>query len=197
MRWGDDTDRAVLEAIARRLRGATPVAGPLLASLSLASGIVLELAGAPLEAGLILLYPALLGGFLEFYLLLHLVRARSLVTGTLPGGFRLVIRAAWSVPFYYTILGLPLVAWQVKSNAEHVLERGVEETGCGRYYNHLLFIVTLGFALALFQRCVSSLVAERLDRLLSEPPEGLGPEGYEGEEYPGRPDTPVDNPPPG
>lgn len=197
MQGGGDIEREVARIIARRLRGAMPAAGPLLASLSLASGIALELAGAPLEAGLVLLYPALLGGFLEFYLLLHLARARRLVSGSLPGGFRLVVRAAWSVPFYYTILGLPLVAWQVKANAEHVLERGIEETVCGRYYNHLFFIVTLGFALAVFQRCIATLVAERLEGLLSESPEGLGAEGYEGEEYPGRPDTPVDNPSPG
>lgn len=173
----------VLEKIAVRLRGPISTLGPLFASISLLLALILDLAGASPLLGLALLYPALLGGFLEFYFLLHLIRARSILAGPIAGGFRLIIRAAWSVPFYYTILGIPLVAWQVKTNTEHILGVGINEIKCKYYYNILLFILTFGFLLLLFQRCVALAIAQELDRVLSKPPEGFSSKGYEREEY--------------
>ena len=187
----NNVNKILIEKIASRLGGPISYTGPLLVSTAIVLSLLADLLGASPVLGLVFLYPALLGGFLEFYFLLHLVKARSIVTGQVFRGFGVVVRAAWSVPFYYTVLGVPLVAWQVKVNLEHILGTGIDDTKCKGYYNHLLFVLSFGFLLAPFQRCVGLAVADELNRVLSEPPEGFSAEGDEGEEYSGRPDTPV------
>jgi len=180
--------------VAERLSSRLPLAGPILLSASLGIALALTLAGAEAVLGVAALYPALLGGFFEFYFLLALVRARTLLTGETWGDLRMVFSAAWPVPLFFTLVGAVVVGYAVRRHLEYIAEAPLGETPCARYYKPLVFVVTLGAYLAAFQACAGAFAAARLREVyagVEVAPEGLGSEGDEGEEGPGGPDVPV------
>ncbi len=185
-------DAELLSALVGKLSGRLPLVGPIFLTLSIALSILFSVL--PVNQGLagaLTLYLAMAGGFVEFYFLLALTRARSIAAGEKWGDARMIIRSAWLIPVYFTILGTLLLAKHVREDLEYIVGKPVESTPCSRFYSGLLVLATLGAYAAVFQACVARVVAERLNVLLHEAPEGLSSEADDREEDSGRPDAPV------
>ena len=124
---------------------------------------------------------AFIGGALELYTL-YMVRSMTdlIVRGRRRDYTNLAVSALY-LGLYYAIVGILLIARELRSSLEYSTGRMLEETRCSRLYNTLLFLITLGIYLAPFQACVYSSITSTL----KHSPESLGPEGYEGEKDPG------------
>lgn len=121
---------------------------------------------------------AFIGGALELYVI-YMIRSMTdvIVRGSRRDFLNMAVAALY-LGLYYALVGVLLIARELRSSLEYSTGRMLEETRCGRLYNTLLFLVTLGMYLAPFQACVYSSVSSAFEHASV----GLGLEGDEGEE---------------
>jgi len=189
------------ENVTRYAESSLSYLGPVILFAGLVLGFTSSLWGSPKLVGVsisVALTLIFIGGFLHFYSLLVAYYISYRLRGLDPPA-RVIFYASFITGLYFVIVGILLSARLYRRTLELAVQNTIYDTPCGRLYNPLLHVLTLGLALALFQRCVflslaRILVSEAVD---GEPPEEFGSHGYEGEESGGGLNTPVHDGPPG
>jgi len=121
-----------------------------------------------------------IGGVIEIYLLAYI---RSLKDYVIKGHTNIYLNFLQSglyVGLYYIIIGILLIARELKSQLEYITGKVIQESKCNRVYSNLLFVLTLGLYLSPFQSCIFTELSNI--PISNEDSEGLGLDSYKGEE---------------
>ena len=139
---------------------------PLILWLSiplLITALIVDVPSISRVLSLLALGAVLLGGLYEYYYMVLVLSVSSLASrGSI--GFKVFLEASLVVATYIGLIGI-LLAFKLGSRSlEYIAEKYIHETECGHYYRPFIGLISLGLALASFQRCV----AASMEALLGE-----------------------------
>jgi len=174
-----NTRPSVPENVLRYAESSWSYLGPVFLFAGLVLGFTSHLWVAPKLVGVsisIALTLVFIGGFLHFYSLLVAYYIVYRLRGLEPPA-RVIFYAALITGLYFIVAGIVLSARLYRKTLELAVGNTIYDTPCGRLYNPVLHVLTLGLLLALFQRCVflslaGVLVSKTVD---GEPPVMFGP----------------------
>ncbi len=160
-----DNNHLIYKRISEILGGNLPYISTILLSLGLIFGLAsffssnryITIALTEVSVSL-----AFVGGFLEFYVLITLNRARSLILRSRINTFKLIGKIVLIISLFYLLIGIFLIDREYRSTLEYLLERPVRDSECGKYYNLLLHLISLGLSSASFHSCSGKLIASLL-----------------------------------